>query len=102
MWSWLVSTLVTRWAFKRSCFLINVSMSTSVLFLSVDCVETTRKDTGLEVPLCSSCFNSWGSHRFNCRYTFRIGTYFCMVTDSSPVWLFRERYANYRVSYYED
>jgi predicted MFS family arabinose efflux permease len=49
----LVSTLVTRWAFKRSCFLINVSMSTSVLFLSLDCVETTRKDTGPEVPLRS-------------------------------------------------
>src|ERR1700694_497457 len=64
----LLSTFVTRWAFKRSCFLINVSMSTSVLFLSLVCMETTTKGykTRGALPL--------GLKAFNSNYTFRIGT----------------------------
>ena len=80
----LVSTLVTRWAFKRSCFLINVAMSTSVLFLSLDCLETTRKDTGLEVPLFPP-FTSRGSKDFNSNYTLWIGTRFASLSGPEGV-----------------
>ena len=50
-------------------------MSTSVLFLSLDCVETTRKDTGLEV-LSVFLIHSSDSQAFSSNYTFRIGTAF--------------------------
>src|SRR5215469_16228919 len=72
MCSPLVSTLVTRWAFKRSCFLINVSMSTSVLFSG--CVETAMKGyIGIEVPFFSS-LGLGALKALSSDYTFGIGT----------------------------
>jgi hypothetical protein len=42
MHSSVSSTLVTVWAFNRNCFLINVSMSTSVRVLSYSLVGNTK------------------------------------------------------------
>src|SRR6185369_3337212 len=42
MHSSVSSTLVTVWAFKRNCFLIKVSMSTSVRVLSYSLVGNTK------------------------------------------------------------
>src|SRR6266705_3353337 len=74
----LFSTLVTRWPFKRSCFLINVSMSTSVLsFLwSVWKQPTKGYRTRGAFPLSTQGFKSlqlqlhfWGrNHIFGVRY----------------------------------
>src|SRR5713101_6561142 len=69
-----LSTFVTRWAFKPSCFLINVSMSTSVLFLSLVCLETTTK--GYRTRGALSSFQLMGLKAFNTNYTFGIGTDF--------------------------
>src|SRR5580704_19580225 len=58
MLSSVVSTCVTRWAFKRNCFLINVSMSTSVPFPSLSVSQLPRKDIGFEVFFFLRLFNS--------------------------------------------
>src|SRR5580704_4590965 len=58
MLSSVVSTCVTRWAFKRSCFLINVSTSTSVPFPSLAVSRLPRKDIGFEVFFFLRLFNS--------------------------------------------
>lgn len=67
---WLVSTLVTRWAFKRNSILIDVSMSTSVLFLSLDRFVTTMKGHRARGALLVSVVNSKDSKDFNFQYTF--------------------------------
>ena len=64
------STLVTVCAFRRSCFLINVSMSTSVGSFRVPWSETTK------VPRCGVLFkplstrNPKHSQDLACHYTF--------------------------------
>ena len=69
-------TFVTVWAFKRNCFLINVSISTSVGFLSCSWSETTKFNRCGVLFKRLSIRNSKHSHGFNCHYTFRIGTLF--------------------------
>src|SRR5438477_13124640 len=71
MHSSVSSTLVTVWAFKRNCFLIKVSMSTSVRSFRIPWSETRNYlDTGVPFKLPPGCnFNS--SKRLNAHYTFR-------------------------------
>src|SRR5215469_6784326 len=70
----LSSTLVTVWAFKRNCFLINVSMSTSVGPFRVPWSETTKVNRCgvLFKPL--SIRNTKHSNGFARHYTLGTGT----------------------------
>src|SRR3954471_20308452 len=83
MHSSVSSTLVTVWAFKRNCFLIKVSMSTSVRSFRIPWSETRNYlDTGVPFKLPPGCnFNS--SKRLNAHYTFRRRTRYPMTKTSA-------------------
>ena len=73
MHSSVSSTLVTVWAFKRNCFLIKVSMSTSVRSFRVPWSETTKVNRCAVLFKPLSTRNSKHSKTFRWHYTFRIG-----------------------------
>jgi len=69
----LASTLVTVWAFKRNCFLIKVSMSTSDRSFRVPWSETTKVTRYGVLLNPPSTRNPKHSKGRKCHYTFRIG-----------------------------
>jgi hypothetical protein len=60
------STLVTVWAYKRSCFLIKVSMTTSVRVLSYSLVGNTKLTRCRGALLARSNRTSKYSNGLNC------------------------------------
>ena len=71
MQSSVSSTLVTVWAFKRNCFLIKVSMNTSVPVLASSWVGNTKLTGCRGAVKSSAACNFKHSKGFNCNYTFR-------------------------------
>ena len=68
------STLVTVCAFNPSCFLINVSTSTSIRFLSMAINNYLRKVRRIEVSCPRSAANLLHLKPFNFNYTLGTGT----------------------------
>src|ERR1017187_10213306 len=75
LYSSVSSTLVTVCAFSPSCFLINVSTSTSILFLSMAVYNSHQRSRRIKVPSPPKpAVKLLEPNHFSSNYTFGTGT----------------------------
>src|ERR1035441_5657273 len=82
LYSSVSSTLVTVCAFSPSCFLINVSTSTSILFLSMAVNNSPQRIRCIEVSIPGQpAVKLLEPNHFSSNYTFGTGTVLTLEVD---------------------